>query len=154
MAASSKCSAISLTISTKGLQRDSTFNLSIPVYCTGDVITLEAIYYDLNKYDIRPDAAIVLDKLLKLMNDYPKMKIELRSHTDSRASAAYNLTLSDNRAKAAAAYLYSKGIDKKRVFGKGYGKSLLINKCADGVPCSEEEHQRNRRTEFKILSME
>jgi outer membrane protein OmpA-like peptidoglycan-associated protein len=149
-----KCSAAMIEISTRGLRRDSVFNLSLPVYCAGDVIAMEDIYYDLNKYNIRPDAAIVLDKLLKLMNEYPKMQIELRSHTDSRASAAYNLNLSDHRAKSAAAYLYSKGIARGRIIGKGYGETKLINKCADGIPCSEAEHQVNRRTEFKILKLQ
>jgi outer membrane protein OmpA-like peptidoglycan-associated protein len=82
------------------------------------------------------------------------MQIELRSHTDSRASAAYNLNLSDHRAKSAAAYLYSKGIARGRIIGKGYGETKLINKCADGVPCTEAEHQVNRRTEFKILKLQ
>lgn len=82
------------------------------------------------------------------------MKIELRSHTDSRATAGYNLKLSENRAKSAAAYLYSKGIAKDRITSKGYGETKLINKCADGVPCSEAEHQVNRRTEFKILKLQ
>jgi hypothetical protein len=124
-----------------------------PVYCEGDLIVMEDIYYDLDKYNIRPDAARVLDKLLKLMNDYPGMKIELRSHTDSRASAGYNLSLSDKRAKSAAQYLYSKGIARDRVRGKGYGETMLLNRCSDGVPCSEAEHQRNRRTEFKIMEI-
>lgn len=128
--------------------------LSFPVYCEGDVIAMEDIYYDLNKFNIRPDAAKVLDKLLKLMKDYPKMQIELRSHTDARGSAESNRTLSNNRARTAAEYLYSKGIQKGRIIGKGYGETILINKCADGVPCSEAEHQLNRRTEFKILKME
>ncbi|MEI7420848.1 MAG: OmpA family protein [Prolixibacteraceae bacterium] len=149
-----KCSMAELALSTKGIEKDTVINLSIPVYCEGDVITLEKIYYDLDKYNIRPDAALILDKLLKIMQDYPGMKIELRSHTDSRASAAYNMTLSNNRAKAAAEYLYSKGISRNRIVGKGYGETMLINKCADGVPCSEAEHQLNRRTEFKILSLE
>jgi len=148
-----KCSAQTYTISTRGLQRDSTFNLSIPVYCEGDIITLEEIYYDLDKFNIRPDAAEILDQLLKLMNDYPEMRIELRAHTDSRASAAYNLSLSDKRAKAAAEYLYSKGIARERISGKGYGEKMLINRCAENVKCTEAEHQVNRRTEFKIMKM-
>jgi outer membrane protein OmpA-like peptidoglycan-associated protein len=114
---------------------------------------MEDIYYDLDRYNIRPDAAKVLDKLVKLMNGYPGMKIELRSHTDSRASAAYNMALSDKRAKSAAEYLFSKGISRDRVQGRGYGETMPVNKCTDGVPCSEEEHQKNRRTEFKILSL-
>jgi outer membrane protein OmpA-like peptidoglycan-associated protein len=148
------CGALPILVSTNGIVRDTTIQVSIPLYCEGDIIRLGDIYYDLNKYNIRPDAAIVLDKLLKLMNDFPKMKIELRSHTDSRASAEYNMKLSDNRAKSAAEYLFSKGIARERIVGKGYGESLLINKCADGVSCTEEEHQLNRRTEFKILSLQ
>lgn len=149
-----KCNTAELALSTKGIDKDTVINLSIPVYCEGDVIALDQIYYDLNKYNIRPDAALVLDKLLKIMKDYPKMKIELRSHTDSRGSAESNMTLSNNRAKSAAEYLYSKGISKGRIVGKGYGETMLINKCADGVNCSEADHQLNRRTEFKILKME
>jgi len=92
-----KCNAAELALSTKGIERDTVINLSIPVYCGGDVITLEDIYYDLNKFNIRPEAAKVLDKLLKIMKDYPRMQIELRSHTDSRGSAASNRLLSNNR---------------------------------------------------------
>ena len=149
-----KCNTAEMALTTKGIERDTVINLSIPVYCEGDVIALEDIYYDLNKYNIRPDAARVLDKLLTLMKDYPRMQIELRSHTDSRGTAETNMTLSNNRARAAAEYLYSKGIRKSRIIGKGYGETLLINKCADGVPCTEAGHQLNRRTEFKILKME
>ena len=149
-----KCTTAELALSTKGIEKDTVINLSIPVYCEGDVIVLDKIYYDLNKYNIRPDAALVLDKLFKIMTDYPKMKIELRSHTDSRGSAQSNMTLSNNRARSAAEYLYSKGIQRDRIVGKGYGETMLINKCSDGVPCSEAEHQLNRRTEFKILKMD
>lgn len=124
----------------------------IPQYNAGDIIVLQDIYYDLNKSNIRPDAALILDRLLQILTDNPKMKIELRSHTDSRASAEYNLKLSDQRAKSAAEYLFSKGIARDRIMAKGYGESMLINKCAEGVPCSEAEHQVNRRTEFKVLS--
>ncbi len=148
-----KCIALPVELTTAGTAKDSTFNVLFPVYCEGDLIAMEDIYYDLDKYNIREDAARVLDKLFKLMSDYPQMKIELRSHTDSRASAGYNMALSDKRAKSAAAYLFSKGIARNRIVGKGYGETMLLNKCSDGVPCSEAEHQRNRRTEFKILSL-
>ena len=147
------CIASPVELTTVGIAKDSTFNVLFPVYCEGDLIAMEDIYYDLDKYNIREDAAKILDKLFKLMSDYPQMKIELRSHTDSRASAGYNMALSDKRAKSAAAYLFSKGIARNRIVGKGYGETMLLNKCSDGVPCSEEEHQRNRRTEFKILSL-
>ncbi len=113
-------------------------------------IVLENIYYDLDKWDIRPDAAAELDKLVQTLKDNPAIKIEMSSHTDSRESKKYNQQLSERRASAAVDYLVSKGIDRKRLTAKGYGKTRLVNGCADGVECPEEEHQRNRRTEFKI----
>ncbi|MBB6613106.1 OmpA family protein [Pontibacter sp. Tf4] len=114
------------------------------------VIVLENIYYDLDKWDIRPDAAAELDKLVTVLQSNPELKIEMSSHTDSRESEKYNLTLSERRAQAAVEYLVSKGIDKNRLTAKGYGKSRLVNNCTDGVECPEEMHQQNRRTEFKI----
>ena len=150
----SKCNSSTIERSTRGIYKDVDFNESFPVFCVGDVIKVENIYYDLGKWNIRADAARELDKLLDIMNKYSKMKIELRSHTDSRGTAASNMTLSDKRAKAAAEYLYSKGIARDRIIGKGYGETLLLNQCAKGVKCSEEDHQKNRRTEFKILSVE
>lgn len=109
---------------------------------------LENIYYDLNKYNIRPDAAIELDKLVQILKDNPTVKIELSSHTDARATDAYNMTLSQNRAESAVNYLNLKGIDADRMTAKGYGERQLIVPDAK----TEEEHQRNRRTEFTILS--
>lgn len=119
----------------------------------GKIINLNTIYFDLGKADIRPDAAIELDKVVKAMNDNPNWKIEVGSHTDSRGAANANLTLSDKRAKSTAKYIISKGIDQSRITGKGYGEKKIINKCKDGVKCSDEEHQQNRRTEFKIVGM-
>lgn len=110
---------------------------------------LENIYYDLDKYNIRSDAAIELDKLVTILKDNPTLKIELGSHTDARASDAYNLKLSQNRAKSAVEYIVSKGIEADRLTYKGYGETQLIVKNAK----TEEEHQRNRRTEFKILEL-
>jgi len=114
-------------------------------------IRLDKIYYDYDKWNIRPASADELDRVVKLMNDYPDMKIELSSHTDSRGSDAYNEVLSQKRAESAVQYIISKGIDAKRIVAKGYGETRLLNRCGNGVPCSEEEHQLNRRTEFKIL---
>ncbi|MFD2246970.1 OmpA family protein [Pontibacter ruber] len=113
-------------------------------------IVLENIYYDLDKWDIRPDAAKELDKLVTVLETNPKIKIEMSAHTDSRESVNYNQQLSERRAQAAVDYLVSKGIDRNRLTAKGYGKTRLRNGCTDGVQCSEEEHQLNRRTEFKI----
>jgi outer membrane protein OmpA-like peptidoglycan-associated protein len=102
----------------------------------------------LNKYNIRPDAAVELDKLVQILKDNPTMTIELSSHTDARATDAYNMTLSQNRAESAVAYLNSKGIEADRMEAKGYGERELVVPNAK----TEEEHQRNRRTEFTILS--
>lgn len=123
----------------------------------GKLIDIKPIYFDLDKAIIRSDAAKELDKMVKVMQENPLIVVELGSHTDCRATAKYNLNLSDRRAKASAAYIISKGIDKKRIYGKGYGESKLINNCGcEGSidsPCSEEEHQLNRRTEFRIVKM-
>lgn len=122
------------------------------------MIDIKPIYFDLNKYNIRKDAAIELDKIVKVMLEYPKMVVELGSHTDCRSSYQYNMTLSDNRAKASAAYIVSKGVETERIYGKGYGESKLVNDCACEMPkkstCSEELHQQNRRTEFIIIKVE
>ncbi|NIG56429.1 OmpA family protein [Chitinophaga sp. Cy-1792] len=111
---------------------------------------LENIYFDLGKSDIRPDAAKELDKLVELLQDNPSWEIELGAHTDSRANDAYNMALSQRRAAATVAYLVKNGISAKRLTAKGYGETKLLNKCANGVPCSEEMHMQNRRTEFTI----
>ncbi len=114
-------------------------------------IIVKNIYYDLDKYYIRPDAAIELDKLAKFLLDNPTVLIELSSHTDCRASSEYNMTLSDNRAKSAVEYLIQKGINIGRLYPKGYGETKLVNGCSDGVKCTEDEHQQNRRTEFRVI---
>jgi len=121
------------------------------------VIKINPIYFDLDKYNIRPDAALELDKIVEIMNEYPNMVIELGSHTDCRASVEYNKTLSANRAKASANYIKSRIPNPKNIYGKGYGESQLVNECeCEGnkvVPCTEEQHQQNRRTEFVIVKM-
>jgi outer membrane protein OmpA-like peptidoglycan-associated protein len=119
----------------------------------GKSIKIENVYYDQGKWDIRADAKVELDKMVALMNENPTMEVELSSHTDSRGSDASNLSLSDKRAKAVVAYIVSKGIAASRMTGKGYGESKLLNNCGNGVKCSEAEHQKNRRTEFKILKI-
>ncbi|QJD80065.1 OmpA family protein [Spirosoma rhododendri] len=127
---------------------------SIGLYGVGDVFQLKNIYYDLDKFFIRADAARELDHVLALLKEYPKMKIELRSHTDARSSDAYNMRLSENRARAAMDYLVARGIAAGRLSAHGYGESEIVNGCVDGVACAEAEHQKNRRTEFKILAVE
>ena len=113
---------------------------------------MDAIYFDYNKWDITPASAIVLNKAAEIMNDIPEMTIKIEAHTDSRGSAAYNLSLSDKRAKATQEYLYSQGIAKDRIISAiGYGESRLLNHCSDGVKCTNEEHDINRRSDFIIL---
>ncbi|MCC6600140.1 MAG: OmpA family protein [Crocinitomicaceae bacterium] len=119
----------------------------------GTVVRLDNIYYDYGKADIRPDAALELNKLVQILKDNPTIKIELSSHTDSRGGDAYNLNLSDKRAKSAVSYIIGQGIQSNRMVAKGYGETKLLNRCANDVKCSEEEHQFNRRTEFKILDI-
>lgn len=117
------------------------------------LIEIKPIYFDYNKSNIRPDAAIELDKIVKVMLENPNMEIELGSHTDARGTDSYNMKLSDRRAKASAAYIVSKGVSESRIKGKGYGETKLVNRCANGVKCSKKEHQENRRTEFIITKV-
>ncbi|OXA94297.1 OmpA family protein [Flavobacterium hydatis] len=117
-------------------------------------LNIPIIYFDLDKSIIRKDAAFELEKILAVMQQYPKMKIDIRSHTDSRQTAKYNLALSDRRAKSTQQWLIKNGIKANRLTAKGYGESQLVNHCSDGVPCSETEHQLNRRSEFIVVSME
>ena len=117
----------------------------------GKTIEIPNIYYDLAKWDIRPDAAVELDKVVQFMLDNETITIELGSHTDSRGSNTSNLGLSQKRAESAVNYIVEHGIDSGRITAKGYGESKLKNRCADGVKCSEEEHQENRRTEIMIV---
>jgi outer membrane protein OmpA-like peptidoglycan-associated protein/tetratricopeptide (TPR) repeat protein len=124
------------------------------MFTTGDIVQIDNIYFDYGKCNLRKDAKKELDKLVKMMRDNPKMRIELSAHTDSRSEADFNQKISEGRAKASAEYLFKRGISRARVEYKGYGESQLINQCADGVQCSEDEHAKNRRTEIKILSME
>jgi outer membrane protein OmpA-like peptidoglycan-associated protein len=138
---------------TKGIVGTKNITMDIPLLCKNDVIEIDNIYYDYKKFDIRPDAALELDKIVAILNKYPNMRIELRSHTDSRGNDNFNLKLSDDRANSAALYIVSKGIDSKRIVAKGYGEKELINKCKNGAKCDEKQHEENRRTEFKILSL-
>lgn len=116
-------------------------------------ITIRNIYYDFDKWDIRPDAAKQLDKVVTLMKDNPGLSIELGSHTDSRGNDSYNDTLSQKRADAAIAYIIENGIDRDRITAKGYGETQITNRCKNGVNCSEDEHQQNRRTELRITAI-
>ena len=125
-------------------------NLILDRIVVNKSIVLDNIYYDLDKADIREDAALELDKLVVILRDNPNISIELSSHTDDRASVEYNQDLSQRRAESAVYYILSKGITENRIIAKGYGESQLIIANAK----SEEEHQINRRTEFKVTSYE
>tara|TARA_B100000214_G_C23969460_1_gene629370 strand:- start:1217 stop:3178 length:1962 start_codon:yes stop_codon:yes gene_type:complete len=125
-------------------------NLILDRIVVNKSIVLDNIYYDLDKADIREDAALELDKLVVILRDNPNISIELSSHTDDRASVEYNQDLSQRRAESAVYYILSKGITENRIIAKGYGESQLIIANAK----SEEEHQINRRTEFKVISYE
>ena len=114
---------------------------------------IKIIYFDLDKWNIRPDAALELEKILDVMKQYPNMKIDVRSHTDSRQTFKYNEKLSDRRAKSTMAWLVKNGVDETRLTGKGYGETQLVNKCSDNVQCTEDEHQANRRSEFIITAL-
>lgn len=119
----------------------------------GKCFGIKMIYFDLDKSDIRREAALDLEKILVVLNDYPNMKLDIRSHTDSRATHKYNEALSDRRAKSTIKWLIKNGIAANRLTGKGFGETQLVNKCSDGVKCTEEEHQANRRSEFIITGL-
>lgn len=110
------------------------------------------IYFDTDKFFIRKDAKLELDKVVTILNQYPQINIEIGSHTDSRESKKYNLRLSQQRANATLEYLVLKGIDRARLTAQGYGESQLVNDCKDGVKCSNAEHQKNRRSVFKLTN--
>jgi outer membrane protein OmpA-like peptidoglycan-associated protein/tetratricopeptide (TPR) repeat protein len=117
---------------------------------TDKLTVIENIYYDYGSADLLDAARVILDKVIQVMKQDPDITIELDSHTDSRGTDEFNMTLSQKRAQTAVDYMASKGIDKKRLSGKGFGESKLLNKCKDGVECNEDEHAQNRRVEFKI----
>jgi outer membrane protein OmpA-like peptidoglycan-associated protein/tetratricopeptide (TPR) repeat protein len=119
----------------------------------GKCFGIKMIYFDFDKSNIRAEAALDLEKILDVLNQYPTMKLDIRSHTDSRGSAKYNESLSDRRAKSTIKWLIQNGIKSNRLTAKGYGESQLVNKCSDGVECTEEEHQLNRRSEFIITEL-
>ena len=152
-------------LSTTGITTDSTLNVLIKLNKTGNVqqwvndncevlkktFSLESIYYDFDKYEIRPDAIPALDKLALLMQKNPEISVISASHTDSRATNNYNRELSLRRGEAVRSYLISKGIDGSRIEVNYYGKSRLVNSCVEGVNCPESEQQMNRRTEFEVI---
>lgn len=117
-----------------------------------NILDIPVIYFPLNRADIQKDAAFQLEKVLIIMNQFPSMKINVFSHTDSRHSVSYNLVLSKKRAKSTVDWLVKNGINANRIIGEGFGESKIINNCIDGVQCSEDEHLKNRRSEFIIIN--
>lgn len=134
-----------------GLQIETTDFVTIPGLL---MVNINPIYFDLDKSFIREDAAIEIEKVVRIMKKYPEIKIELGSHTDSRAPDTYNLKLSNRRAKSSIDWIIKRGIDPSRITGKGFGETQLVNKCSNDAPCTEAEHQLNRRTEFVIVNPE
>jgi outer membrane protein OmpA-like peptidoglycan-associated protein/tetratricopeptide (TPR) repeat protein len=143
-----------------GVQQNLVFNTGkISTVTPGDlkegyVMELNRVFYDFDKFDIREDARPDLDKVVEFMKTYSSMVVELGSHTDSRGSSVYNTKLSAKRAQAAADYIVSKGIERNRIYTRGYGEDNPRNECKDGVDCNEAAHQYNRRTEVKVLSLD
>jgi outer membrane protein OmpA-like peptidoglycan-associated protein/tetratricopeptide (TPR) repeat protein len=138
----------------KSSRRNLTIEQNFGMIGEGDIFKIDNIYYDFSKSEIRADARKAIDtKLIPILEKYPDIQIEIRSHTDSRATAEHNQKLSDERAQETVKYLIKKGIDPYRLTARGFGETELVNVCEDGIPCSEEKHQENRRTEFKVLSI-
>ncbi|WP_373518218.1 OmpA family protein [Pricia sp.] len=115
------------------------------------LLQLSVIYFDYNKYNIRKDSEIEVEKLIAAMEKYPSLKIKVNAHTDSRGKDSYNLWLSQKRAEATVAYMINNGIAKDRLSSEGLGETKLINECANGVECSPAKHEQNRRSEFIIM---
>ena len=132
------------------LEKDAPKEAPSPEFEVGKVIRLDKLYYDYDKFFIRSDAAVELDKVVNYMQKYPSLEIELGSHTDSRGSDEYNRQLSQNRANAAVEYIISRGVSRNRITAAGYGETQLVNRCRNGVYCADWEHQQNRRTEIKV----
>ncbi len=142
-------------ISTKDVKESTVFNVTFELEKAQDayLVHLNDIYYNFNKWDIREDAMPELNKVIVFMNATPNVTVQLRSHTDSRGAAKYNLWLSQKRANSAVGYLKTGGIEPSRLSALGLGETELLNNCKDGVECTKLEHQLNRRTEFKVTKV-
>ena len=119
----------------------------------GKCFDIKVIYFDLDKSEVQPQAAVDLVKILDVLNQKPTMKLDIRSYTDSRQTHQYNEFLSERRVKATMNWFVKNGISPDRLTGRGYGETKLVNGCSDGVKCSEEKHQANRRSEFIITAL-
>jgi len=130
---------------------DKTAQANLDVIENNKSITINTIYFDFDKSNIRYDAQLELDKIAEILTEHPQMEIEINSHTDSRGKNSYNLELSNNRAESTIQYLVNKGIESKRVTGLGYGELQLAENCPNGIPCTGLQHQLNRRSEFLVF---
>lgn len=143
------------TINTENFDRNTTLFVKLEICMEqvdcGKAIKLNNIQYDTDKYAVKKEGKVELNRLVQFLNDNPEIKVELSSHTDSRGQNTYNQTLSQNRANSVVDYIVSQGIKRSRLTANGYGESQLLNECADGVDCTEEQHQVNRRTEMKVI---
>ncbi|MGR3809190.1 carboxypeptidase regulatory-like domain-containing protein [Jiulongibacter sp. NS-SX5] len=130
------------------------YEQNLGMIAEGDIFRIENIYYDYGKSSIRRDARKeLLNTVLPVLKKYPQMVIEIRSHTDSRSSSDFNQELSEQRAQSVVDFLSGRGIETSRMIATGFGETMLVNECGDGVKCSESKHQQNRRTEFKVLNV-
>ncbi len=128
-------------------------NIELKRADVGTTFKVENILYDLDDHHITTSAAAELDKLVQVLLDNPQISVELGSHTDSRGGGDYNFELSEKRARAAVEYLVNEGVSNDKIAAKGYGETQLINRCKDGVKCSEADHRENRRTEIKVTGI-
>ena len=135
--------------SEEGTKDNSKSEIGVVAY--NNSIQINSIYFDFDKYDIRYDAKLELDKISDVLKANPELEIDVNAHTDSRGTHKYNRSLSNHRAKATIAYLVKKGVDSDRISGKGYGEEQLATNCPNGVSCTNFQHQLNRRSEFSIL---
>ncbi|MBB1149413.1 PD40 domain-containing protein [Myroides sp. NP-2] len=132
-------------------------NIEIELIEKGDdlfkKLKLSPIHFDFDSATIRPDAQVELRKVVDVLLQHPKIQLDVRSHTDSRGNDEYNMSLSERRAQATMKWMISQGVEESRLTGRGYGESQLINRCSNGVDCSDEEHEANRRSEFIIMNL-
>lgn len=149
---SSTIPATTTTITKQVLTKKGGVTVWEEVDCKLTTNNILPIYYELGSARLTSASKTVIDqKLLALLNAKPNIRIELNSHTDSRGDSASNQSLSQARANSVVSYLVAKGVNKSRLVANGYGETRLKNNCADGVSCSEAQHQQNRRTEFRVI---
>lgn len=142
-------------LSTKGVKESTTFSVKFELERSDAayLVRLNNIHYDFDKWNIRPDAANEMKRVVSFINNTPNVNIEMRAHTDSRGTAAYNQILSQKRAESAVSFLRNNGVNSDRYSAVGLGETQLLNSCGNSARCSEEDHQLNRRTEFKVVKV-